>query len=145
MQSIFAVIARYLSIRNYFTHELREKLEAKGFEADEIEKALNKMVEMGYLDDAKTRQQFIQNKSRKGYGPKMIAWQLRDRLGENSQVLISNEEQVQEIQALIQKKYRKLDLSDPKARQKIMAALVRRGFSFEVIQKALCQKNIDYL
>lgn len=47
---------RILGMREHSRFELRQKLESRGFEADDIEKALDRLTDQKYLDDTRFAQ-----------------------------------------------------------------------------------------
>jgi len=63
--------------RAHFREELRRKLEDSGYGADEVAKALDRLAELGYLDDgALARDEAERLRSRRGLGRAAIAAEL---------------------------------------------------------------------
>lgn len=104
---------------------LREKLERKGFEPEAIVFAISEMVRLGYLDDAAYLVRAVEREIARGYGPRFIEAKLRYQGFERK-----------EIEQAVRTLY-------PRARQqeviaklkKSPAALVRRGFGWELISE----------
>jgi regulatory protein len=51
-----------LGSRPHFRRELQAKLEQRGFPPEEIEEALDRLTEQGYLDDPKTAAGFVEHR-----------------------------------------------------------------------------------
>jgi len=50
---------RLLGLRQHFRGDLRRKLLAKGYEAEEVDEALTRCASEGYLDDDSTARAFV--------------------------------------------------------------------------------------
>lgn len=121
-----------LAKRPYFSKELRKKLLDKGFSKDRVQSLLDLLKKQGLLNDEELAARFIERQKAKGYGAKLIAHKLRERAGEalSFEIFDSNEDALN----LIKKKYQK-DL--PHKKNKVIAALLRRGYSYELIKTIL--------
>ncbi len=129
MQSIKAKAFSLLAKKSYFTKELRQKLLEKGYSASEIAGLTSELTDQGWLNDQELAARFVKVQQEKGYGARVILHKLRQKAGDLS-IAISDGE----IESLIERKYkRKL----PEQREKVIAALLRRGFSYDLINKAL--------
>jgi regulatory protein len=128
---------RLLTRKSYFTGELREKLILKGHSEEAVEAALEVCRRIGLLDDTAMKERFIARAHKKGYGPKQIAFSLKQR-GEKVDV---ETDQVDAIMTLLSGKYRKYSLSVLKEKQKVFLALQRRGFDSESIHQAFHLKK----
>jgi len=131
MQSIQSKASFLLAKRSYFSKELAKKLEDKGYPKKEIESLISELTKRGWLNDQELAKRFIQRQKEKGYGGKVIAWKLKEKGGEMGAFIEDSEE---DIKSFLQKRYRK-DL--PEKKQKVIAALMRRGFSYDLINKTL--------
>ena len=70
----------YLSRREHATHELFQKLLAKGdYEADEISDALLRLADQGLLSDERFTEAFINQRINRGSGPLKIRAELRQK------------------------------------------------------------------
>jgi len=123
----FSLLAR----KSYFSKELAGKLKEKGYEEKEIAPLIQSLQKDGWLDDQELAKRYIAQKKRKGYGAKVIAYELKQKGGELS-IAIDDEEEV--LRAFVEKRYLK-DL--PEKREKVIGALMRRGFSYELIDRVL--------
>lgn len=121
--------------------QLEQHLAKKGIDAHSIDQAVEMLEKYSYLDDAAYVREFVRS-----YGEKLGAGAMRQKLmerGVSRQVIEENLQLSQEGQqaaalALAQKLQRKYaDQPEQKRRQKMFAALARRGFSYDDIRAAL--------
>lgn len=68
-----------LARREHSLAELRAKLAARGFDADEIDAALDGLSREGLADEARFIEAFVASRIRKGYGPSKIRAELIGR------------------------------------------------------------------
>lgn len=98
--------------------------------------ALQRLRSDRYINDMDYAEQLASNEQRRGYGPQRIKQKLY-RKGISSDLIqqnLSDEEQErQAIQSLLNTRYARRDLSQQKERQKVIASLVRRGFTLSLI------------
>lgn len=121
--------------------QLEQHLAKKGIDAHSIAQAVEMLEKYSYLDDAAYVREFVRS-----YGEKLGAGAMRQKLmerGVSRQVIEENLQLSQEGQqaaalALAQKLQRKYaDQPEQKRRQKMFAALARRGFSYDDIRAVL--------
>jgi len=121
--------------------QLEQHLAQKGIDAQSIAQAVETLERYSYLDDAAYVREFVRS-----YGEKLGAGAMRQKLmerGVERQIIEENMELSQEGQqaaalALAQKLRRKYaDQPEQKRRQKMFAALARRGFSYDDIRAVL--------
>jgi len=127
-----------LARRDYFTFEVRAKLLEKGFNQKEAAEAIQAMEKLGYLDDERRSRAYVKQQLALGYGPRAIAFKLRAK-GGDSLYTPSKEEQQEALCSFIARK--KLSYSDYTSKQKLLAKLAQRGFSFEIISSAFDFSN----
>lgn len=115
----------------------REKAAAT---AEEAAAAADWLEEMGYLDDADYARRVVEHYSARGCGPA----KLRDELYRRGvprdcwdDALAAQEPPEGAIDALLQKRLRGADPSDPRALKRAADALSRRGYRWEEIQEGL--------
>ena len=126
-----------LSQRMHSQKELRDKLIRKGESAEAAEAAIAWLADHGYLDDAGYAGSVVRHYSQKGYGAQRIRSELSRRglpreLWEDALEEIS--EPGEQIDAFLQKRLKNPE--DRKEVQKLSAALLRRGYSWEEIRAA---------
>ncbi|CAM0117717.1 regulatory protein RecX [Rhabdochlamydiaceae symbiont of Dictyostelium giganteum] len=117
---------RLLGIKNRSQEELRQKLLAKGFPLSEINGIIQKLVDLGYIQDENTTKTRFQMYLNRGYGPRYIKIKLKQ------QGLLMPPYSLE-----LQKKVATKLLENPslqKKDQKQKAALLsRRGFDLDLI------------
>jgi regulatory protein len=132
-----------LSLRNTPSFELNNLLTSKLVSEKICQKVIQELVELGYVNDQDWAQAFIKHHSDKKKGPKAIAYKLKNkgyRADDVSSLLEDvNKPDVQKqtIIKLMETRYRSKDISDRQQRGKVIAALLRKGFDFEIILHTL--------
>ena len=76
---MFQAAARLLSHREHTRAELRRKLLARAWSADDIDVALQRLAEQGMQSDERFTEQYVRLRTEKGYGPARISAELRER------------------------------------------------------------------
>ncbi len=135
----------YLKSRDRAEKEMRDYLAKKGFHEEAIEGAIEKLKSYSYIDDVRFAKAWVAdgiNIKRKGR--KAIVYDLR-RLGIDDQIieeaLMAYDDTMQQDNAIVYAKSlakRHVRVADPyKKRQKMTAALARRGYDWEIIKQAI--------
>ena len=131
----------FLSRRPYGTKELVKKLCEKGHEKEYAEKACERLLELGLLNDEEYARILANDLlERKNYSIKRIKQELGFRgisrdIIENTIDLLDNDP-VPRIIILIKKKYIN-KINDEKGRKRTVDALLRLGYSYSDIKSAL--------
>ncbi len=134
---------KYLSVRARSCKEVETKLRLYGYPDDTVKMVLFKLEQTELLDDSAFAVQWTQARCEKGLGKKNIARTLRQK-GISSETVQSSLQDVDDTQQLIKAKeliqkwlprYRDEDSRD--AVRKLMQALVRRGYDWEIARKAV--------
>ena len=133
-----------LSYRPMSAKELRDKLQQKGEAPENAEAAAAWLQEKGLLDDGRYAGMVVRHYAGKGYGQGRIRQELQRRgiprdLWEEA--LEQLPEQEDEITSFLRSRLR--DPEDRSQVQKVSAALIRRGFSWEEIRAALARFRAD--
>ena len=129
----------YLGRRDYGVKELRLKLlrprpEKPLPSEEDVDRAIERLLELDLLNDERYAQRVAEALSKKGYGARGIAYELRRRgVEEEVNAPISDEERISE---LLRTKYAS-KLGDEKSRQAVFNALTRKGFGFGDIRSAM--------
>jgi len=143
-QYAFDSAVNLISYKMRSKKELRDKLAAKKIDEAAIESAIEKLENYGYVNDHTYAKEFVQSSITGGrYGSKVIEYKLKQKGIDDDVIAYAMEEFVQEHELVIakqqlsalKKKYSSLDKR--KARQKIYAALLRRGFGSDIISTVL--------
>ena len=136
--------------------KLRELLKRSGkYPDDVIDRVVVFLKEYGYLDDLRYARQLIKyykgQKSAKEIEQKLYTSKVdrnaiktaMEEFKEDSDDADSSE--LEAVQALIQKKYGTVDPDalEPDAKRKMYASLMRKGFSYEMIKKALEIEDVE--
>lgn len=124
---------RILAAKSCLSSEIRKKLALKKISTFAIESALQECLRLGYIDDAQELTRRVERKKARGEGPRRIAASLQIQ-GDG---LYREGEQQAAIQRLLETRFRKCSLRDPKEKQKVIRALLYRGFDLETILQIL--------
>ncbi|HET9766963.1 MAG TPA: RecX family transcriptional regulator [Thermoanaerobaculia bacterium] len=142
MTSAYERALRLLGQRQHFRGDLRRKLLAKGYEAEEVDAALARCAAAGYLDDEATARAFVaERQQRRGLGRARIAAELR-RHGAGSEAVsaalgsTSDEDELLRAREAAAKWARRGE-SGPAARAALARHLDRKGFSRRAIVAVL--------
>jgi len=128
-----------LALRPLSQSELQKRLERKGFDRTLSLRAVERLVEMGALDDLAYARQYAENLTARGSGPRKIAFELKKRglpsefIDEALEDLPSPEDK---LISFIASRCKALPL-DRKEAARISSALIRKGYSWEDIRAAL--------
>jgi len=129
----------YLGRRDYGSNELRQKLlrprPNKPMPSEEdVDRAIERLIELGLLNDERYAQRLAEALSRKGYGARGIAYELKKRgVEEEVDPPAPDEERIGE---LLRTKYA-ARLGDEKGRQSVYNALLRKGFRHADLRAAM--------
>ncbi len=128
---------RLLSVRPRSAREIEKKLREKGFPAAVIKEALEKLLDLKYLDDTSFASQWARNLAvNKFWGNRKIIASLKEK-GIAAHLIDKAIEEVRQeipeeeaIAVLIKKKTvgKKIDLQDIKEKKRIFQNLLGRGF-----------------
>ncbi len=133
-----------LGRRDHSKHELETKLKQKGYQQIIIKRVLERLTELGFIDDQKFTGAFIQSQlRRKHFGKHRLIQALRQkgisRDEINTAISQTDLEAENHCKISAEKKINQLRReTDPvKKKQKLIAYLMRQGFEWEIIQKTL--------
>lgn len=128
-----------LARREYSYAELEGKLIPYSEEEGPVYTVLDWLIEMGLQCDARYAKMYVRSKALAGYGPVRIRLEMKQK-GINEFLMedafFAAESEVSwsdEVDRLIEKKSKSLDLADFKDKNKVMGYLQRRGFSLDQI------------
>jgi len=130
----------YLGRRDYGVRELREKLlkprpnKPLPMEED-VGRAIARLIELDLLNDERYAGRLAEALSRKGYGARGIAFELKRR-GLQEKAPQAPVEDGERLAELLQTKYA-ARLGDEKNRRAVYNALLRKGFSHADIRTAM--------
>ena len=131
-----------LAARARTEKEIVDSLRKNAYPEETIAKVMSRLHEAGYINDADFAAQWTVSRASKGLGMRRIRMELRLK-GVNQQEIdhalseLDDDELLQSAYKAAQKFARGKDISSPVDRQKILAALARRGFDFSLARQAL--------
>lgn len=137
MKDIIRQGFRYLNRKMYTRGELFQKLARDGFSREEIEKALQFLEERGYLNDEEFVKIYVETRRRLNpRGLQAIKDELRRKgipheLLDSLREFFPREEEVKDARGLIREWS-----GEGKEKEDINNRLLRRGFSWEVVEEA---------
>ena len=133
-----------LAVRACSRGEIAQKLQRTGYAPDTVEMVLYKLEKEGFLNDRDFAGLWASYRAGQKYGPRRIAQELRSKGissedAEEAMEAISEEDQLEAAETLARKlSARGKPGEDPrKARQRILNAIVRRGYDWETARKAV--------
>ena len=123
------------------TPQIRQRLKRREVGDEMIEGLIEEMLRLGFVDDRAWVESFVRRQQARRDGPMTIKHKLRLKGIDASLIAelvpVDEETQNAQILGLLQGKYRKFDLTDYKQKQKVIAGLMRKGYSYELLRGAL--------
>lgn len=133
-------LLRRLASQSYHSCQLKKLLTERGVHPSTIQHLIKEFLERGYLDDQAWLESFIRSHLKRS-SLRALAMKLRAKGIPSSTIQDvmeqwnNPEEEQQAIERLLKTRYRSRDLTQLKERQKVIQALLRKGYSIELIQK----------
>lgn len=134
---------RYLGFRDRTVLEVRRHLEAKRVEPDTIELAVAELVELGYLDDARFAQRFVEDRrTLDHWGNERIERKLvasgidADLITTALAAGDAAETQLEAALTILTRRFRTPPETD-RDRDRALGFLVRKGYEFETAYDAI--------
>jgi regulatory protein len=134
-----------LNRRDRTVAELVAWLEEREYGAEEIEDAVERLIEAGGLDDARYARIFAEDKrALAGWGPERIGRSLAERGIEAALIeevcgLEDHGQQVERAAELLD--VRDIELDDDRGRTRALGFLTRRGYEYEVAYEAIRSRS----
>ena len=88
------IATRLLSRREYTGREIRQKLSKKGVQNEDADIVLEALIKNGYQSDERFAEHFTRFRASKGYGPKRIRLELKEK-GVDAQLIEQGLEQAE--------------------------------------------------
>ncbi|MDR3244480.1 MAG: recombination regulator RecX [Elusimicrobiota bacterium] len=132
-----------ISKRSVSEKMIFDKLISKGYEENSARNAINRLKELGYIDDEKYAQTIAEYLLKKSKGSNMIDYELQKRgiepaiIAKTLANINKQKTPCGQILEIINKKFKNSDLKDEKSFAKTALFFERRGFLQEDIEKAL--------
>ena len=132
---------KILTRREHSAHEINHKLSSKGFFEEDIEQVLALLQEQGYQSDERYSEHYIRHRSNRGYGPRRIRMELKEK-GVSSSTIQSEIEQAEvdwyELAEQVRaKKFKGLQAQTWEEKGKQKQFLDYRGFTQEQIESCI--------
>jgi regulatory protein len=134
---LFNYGCKLLKYRDRSVSEIKEKLRTKSSSEKDVDKVVEKLIQLGYLNDQRFVDGYINKWLAKGKSLNLIIYELKEKYGISDEILnkldIENlkQQQVENIIQIVKKKYNKPD------KKKIYNFLQYKGFSEEEIESML--------
>lgn len=131
-----------LSLRSRTEKEIAESLRKNAYPEMTIARVMARLVEAGYLNDAAFAENWVVSRTNKGMGSRRIRMELRNKGVSQDEIdsalsSVDEDEILSSAVKIAEKAARGKDLTSIANRQKIMAALARRGYEYTVARHAL--------
>lgn len=122
--------------------EIVDALRQNAYPEQAIARVMARLHDEGYIDDAAFAGQWVSSRTAKGMGSRRIRQELRlkgvsQRDIDEALDFVDEDEALNAALQAAEKASRSRNLSDPADRQKVIAALVRRGYDFSTAKTAL--------
>lgn len=143
IKSHLTQVLYFLSFRSRSEAEIVTHLKKKNVAGNDIGLVVERVRELGLIDDVDFCRQVIQSKQKKHYGPKKIYFDLLNK-GISTSVAKSilsqstqSEWEESILSYLTKKRITKQFLEDRQAKQKLMTSLYARGFEGQSVKNAI--------
>ncbi|MBF6296716.1 recombination regulator RecX [Nocardia amamiensis] len=149
------VCLRLLAVRARSRAELARRLAARGYAPEVSERALDRLTEVGLVDDAAFAEQWVHSRHTfSGKGKQALAQELRRKGVAQSDAVsalagITADDEESRAADLVRRKMRSLprDLDHDKAVRRLVGMLARRGYSqstaYRVVKAALADQGVE--
>lgn len=124
-------------------HQIRQKMKDKGFEPESIEGTVQFLRNYNYLNDEEYARSFVKDRQAfKKAGKRLLQQELRQKGVHPTTIesvlaeAVSTEDELTRAQALVQQKI-KVPNPDKKEIQRVTNFLARKGYSWDIISRAL--------
>ena len=133
---------RLLTDMDRTEEQLRTKLKQKEYPDEIVEQAIDYVKSFGYVNDANYARRFVESrkgsKSRKELCAALIQKGVcKEYVEEALSSCYGYEDELQTIRGMLAKKHFSSEHSSAEEKKKLMAYLVRKGFSYESVRKVL--------
>ena len=133
---------RYLSRKLRTENEVSQKLHEDGYDEDSIEKTIEELKALGYINNKIYVQKFVFDRSKlKPKSKKLLKLELKNK-GISDEIIDEvlddwNVDDTFVAEGLVKRKFGKYDLKDESVRKKVYMFLMHRGYEHEVIESVI--------
>jgi regulatory protein len=131
---LFEYGCKLLKYKDRSVFEIKEKLRTKSNSEKYIDEVIEKFVQLGYLDDQRFTERYIDKWLTKGKSLNLILYELKEKYKISREILNNLDikslelKEFESVVQVINKKFKKVD------KEKIFKFLFSRGFSEEKIE-----------
>lgn len=150
IEKAFNRALHFLGFRMRSEHEVKQKLLDAGYGEAVIQEAIVKLRRLGFLNDETFSKALLETqKKTSGQGPRAIQQKLQQKgINKDLQAKILNDysedEQLEVAKKMAEKEARKNRKESPQQKEmRIQNALLRKGYSYEIIKEALSFIEFD--
>jgi len=144
----FDSAVKMLSFKMRTEDEIRKNLKEKKIDDVSIDTAIGKLKDYGYVDDKAYAKEFVESYVASGrFGKKVVEYKLRekgirDAIADEAMQIYTEEDELSIAQKQYEQMQGKYECEEKfSKRSKIYAALMRRGFSFDIINSVLSKEE----
>lgn len=134
-----------LGRRDYSVSEIYQKMEThykNEQESEQIDETIDRLIELGYLDDERYAQGYVRRESGRGQGPGKVRWSLKQKQVQSS-IIESAMEDVDWFESCRMALESRIHRFTAQDTNKIYRFLAGRGFSSEHIQDSLSRCHFN--
>ena len=136
-----------LARREHAVAELAGKLKRQGFDGDAVSRAVDRLVDDGYLSDARFTEAFVRHRCEQGQGPVKIRAALAERGIDEALAQEALERQavdwLEQARAARRKRFGGAPPADKKERARQARFLAGRGFESEHVYRVVDPRDDD--
>ncbi len=143
------VAVAFLAARPRTVREVEKRLEQAGYEETVREQVIQRLSREGYLNDAEFADQWVQSRSERALGSRRLAQELQKK-GVDRDVVhaalaqVEEEDQLRIAAELAEKLLARTRGKDARdVQRKVLAALARRGYGWDVARAAIARVGVD--
>jgi regulatory protein len=133
---------RYLSTKPRSRCEVARRLEEDGYPQAVVNHVLLLMVKYRYINDAQYARDFMESRTKQGYGPYRVKQELKQK-GINEEYIdraalfTAGDDKKYIREWFVKKRIEEPAALDPRERKRCVNALMRRGFNYGVIKQVM--------
>ena len=148
VEAAFEKAVRVLNAASQTSGGLTQKLRRAGFSAGAAAAACGRAVSLGYVNDAAFAEALVAKRLRQGRGRSLIGRELGHKGLEEGVVGVAmaavdpDQELESAVQLALKLVRRHASEPDARAREKVLSALARRGFSGHLSRQALAEAGL---
>ena len=134
---------KYLALKDRTVSEIQTYLDGKEFGEADVDATVNRLIELGYLNDERYAQRFVETRtaakpiSRRHLYEQLKGHGISEETVRAAMEALEPEDEESNARAVAEKFARQFQSLEPKKRrERVLSRLIARGFSYDVAQKA---------